>query len=163
MVEFQDYIYMPADTTVGAALCAYLEREGQWWWLLITKVRDAYRVCTFGSLLPYLTGQADHIVHAVGDCPICSALDPMIWTDTADLVEEVLADPAGRSRRIGDLPMYELHLAPPIMIPAYAPADVAVDEIWRGPNLSTALCYRTRHTRSQPWLINNSTTSTPEA
>jgi hypothetical protein len=136
MSETDQYIYMPADATVGEALSAYLEREAQWGWLLITEVEGAYRVCTFGSLLPYLTGKADHITHEIGECPICSGLDPMVWTDTNQLVEVALADPAVRSRRIADLPMYELLLAPPVMIPALAPDDLDVDEIWYGQNLN---------------------------
>ena len=104
-----DYIFVPAEATVTEALCAYLDRDANWWWYLITRKEDAFTICSFGSLLPYLTGKTPHIVHMPDDCPICSGLDTIFWTDTAQQVEAALADPEVRTRRVGDLPMAPLY------------------------------------------------------
>ncbi len=108
MSRRDDYIQVAANATIGQALRCYVEREGQWWWLLITEVDGEYRVCSFGSLLPYLTGHTSHIVHKIGDCAICSGMDPVLWRDTGPLVEEALPDEAICSRLVGDLPMASL-------------------------------------------------------
>jgi hypothetical protein len=140
MVETLDYIYAPAGMMVGAALRAYLERGAQWWWLLITRVNGAYRAGTFGSLLPYLAGKTDHIVHTIGDCVICSGLDPLLWTDTDELVDAVLADPAVRARQISDLPLLVLE---PVdlatVLPYMIPEGASFDELWQGPRLTLAV------------------------
>jgi hypothetical protein len=56
------------------------QQEGisHWWWLLTTEIEGAYYVCLFGSLLPYLTGRTAHIVHNIGDCAVCSGMDPLL-------------------------------------------------------------------------------------
>jgi hypothetical protein len=104
----KDFLHVPASATVGQVLRTYLDRQGQWWWLLTTEMDGQYYVCSFGSLLPYLTGRTSHIVHRMGHCPICGGMDPMMWQDTGALVEEAVADVAARSRLVSDLPMAEL-------------------------------------------------------
>ncbi len=54
-----DYLHFPGSATVGEVLQAYVEREGQWWWLLIAETEGEFSVCSFGSLLPYLTGREE--------------------------------------------------------------------------------------------------------
>lgn len=103
-----DYLQMPGDATIEEVLRAYLDRKGRWWWLLVTETEGQYYVCSFGSLLPYLTGRTPHIVHNIGDCGICSGMDPVLWRDTGALVDEALADEAICSRSVSDLPMAEL-------------------------------------------------------
>jgi hypothetical protein len=104
----QDYLQFPASATIGEILRAYVERQAQWWWLLIRETAGQYSVCSFGSLLPYLTGRTEHIVHNIGDCAICCGIDPMLWQDTSALVEEALADTAICSRLLADLPIADL-------------------------------------------------------
>jgi hypothetical protein len=71
-------------------------------------VDGSYRVCSFGSLLPYLTDRTERIVHNIGDCALCSSMDPLVWRDTGWLVDEALADEVICFRRVADLPMAEL-------------------------------------------------------
>ncbi len=104
----KDYLHFPGSATIEEVLRTYHDRQGQWWWLLITDVEGQYYVCSFGSLLPYLTGRTSHIVHNIGDCSVCSSMDPLLWSNSDALVEEVLADVASRSRLVSDLPMAEL-------------------------------------------------------
>jgi hypothetical protein len=104
----EDYLHFDGSATIAKVLQAYLDREAHWWWLLTTEREGQYYVCSFGSLLPYLTGRTLHIVHNVGHCLVCSAMDPLLWQDTARLVEEALADAAVCARRVADLPMAEL-------------------------------------------------------
>ena len=104
----EDYLEFPGSATIGQVLGAYIDRQAQWWWLLITEIEGEHKVCSFGSLLPYLTGRTPHIVHSIGDCPICCAMDPLLWSDTGTLVAEVLTDEAACSRRVSDLPMVDL-------------------------------------------------------
>jgi hypothetical protein len=107
----KDYLHFSSSATIGEVLRAYLDRQGQWWWLLTTEMEGQYFVCSFGSLLPYLTGRTTHIVHSIGHCPVCSSMDPVVWRDTGALVEEALADQATCSRLVSDLPMAELPVA----------------------------------------------------
>jgi len=104
----QDHLHFPGSATIDQVLRAYLDHGAQWWWFLTTEREGQYFVCTFGSLLPYLTGRTPHVVHNIGDCPICSAMDPLLWQQTSGLVEEALADKAVCARRVADLPMAEL-------------------------------------------------------
>ena len=104
----EDYLRFPGHATMEQVLRAYVDRNGQWWWLLVTDREDAYRVCSFGSLLPYLTGRTPHIVHNIGDCAICSGMDPLLWKQTGALLEEALADEAACARLVSSLPMAEL-------------------------------------------------------
>jgi hypothetical protein len=108
MSLIQDYLHFPARATIGEVLRTYVERQAQWWWLLITEREGQYSVCSFGSLLPYLTGRTEHIVHNIGDCAICCSMDPLLWQDTSALVEEALADAGICSGLVADLPMAEL-------------------------------------------------------
>lgn len=103
-----DYVLFPGSATVGEVLRAYLERSANWWWLLVADLDGAHGICSFGSLLPYLTGRTSHIVHNIGDCPICTAMDPVLWSDTGPLVHEALADPAICARTVADLPLADL-------------------------------------------------------
>lgn len=100
-----DYLYFPASTTVGQALQACQQRNVPGSSLLVTQVEGAYRICSLGSLLPYLTGRTPHIIHRHGDCPICSGLIPLQWQDTAALLKEALADANTCSRLLPDLPL----------------------------------------------------------
>lgn len=109
MSLIDSYIFVPAEATVTEALCAYLDREANWWWFLVTRKEDAYAVCSFGSLLPYLTGKTPHIVHMPDACPICSGVDPVYWGNTTEQVEEALAMPGVRARQVGDLPMAPMY------------------------------------------------------
>jgi len=104
----KEYLHFPGSATVGEVLRAYVYRNAQWWWLLTTEIAGTYYVCSFGSLLPYLTGRTPHIVHNIGDCAVCSGIDPRLWRDTGAMVEEALADGATCSRLVADLPMAEL-------------------------------------------------------
>jgi hypothetical protein len=108
MTITKDYLHFPGSATVEEVLRTYLDRQGQWWWLLISEIEGEYYVCSFGSFLPYLTGRTPHIVHNIGDCPVCSSIDPLLWRDTDALVEETLADAASCSRLVSDLPMARL-------------------------------------------------------
>jgi len=103
-----DYLHFPPDATMEQVLRTYLDREAKWFWLLTTEREGQHCVCSFGSLLPYLTGRTPHIVHNIGDCPICCSMDPVLWQDTDVLVEEALAHADIRKRRVADLPMVEL-------------------------------------------------------
>lgn len=100
-----DYLYFPASTTVGQALQACQAQDVPGPSLLVTQVEGAYRICSLGSLLPYLTGRTPHIVHGHGDCPICSGLIPPQWQDTAALLAEAFADADACSRLLPDLPL----------------------------------------------------------
>ena len=62
-------LLMPPEANVEEVLRAYLKHKGQWWWLLVSEIEGTYRVCSFGSLLPYLTGRTPHIVHNIGEGP----------------------------------------------------------------------------------------------
>jgi len=104
----QDYLHFPGSVTIEEVLQAYLDRDGQWWWLLVTEREGENYICSFGSLLPYLTGRTPHIVHSIGDCAICSSMDPLLWSDTGVLVEEALADEGICRRLVSSLPMAEL-------------------------------------------------------
>ncbi len=104
----KDYLHFPASATIEDVLRTYRDRDAHWWWLLTTEIEGAYYVCSFGSLLPYLTGRTPHIVHNIGDCPICSGIDPLLWQETDALVEEALADRTICSRLVSELPLAEL-------------------------------------------------------
>ena len=103
----EEYLQFPGSATIEEVLRAYLDRDGQWW-LLITEREDKHYVCSFGSLLPYLTGRTPHIVHNTGDCVVCSSMDPLFWSATGALVEEALADEVICRRLVSGLPMVEL-------------------------------------------------------
>ncbi len=102
------YLHFPGQATVGEALRAYHHQGGQWWWLLTTAREGRFYVCSFGSLLPYLTGRTGHIVHNIGDCVICCGIDPLLWRDTGALLAEALADEAVCARPLADLPLADL-------------------------------------------------------
>ena len=104
----EEYLHFPSSASVGDVLRAYVNRNAQWWWLLTTETAGEHYVCSFGSLLPYLTGRTPHIVHNIGDCAVCSGIDPRLSRDTETLVEEALADGATCSRLVSDLPVAEL-------------------------------------------------------
>jgi hypothetical protein len=104
----KDFLHFPGSATIEQVLRTYLDRHGDWWWLLTTEIGGEYRVCSFGSLLPYLTGRTPHIVHNIGDCAICSGMDPLLWCDTGALVEQALADATACSRLVSNLPLAEL-------------------------------------------------------
>lgn len=108
MTITQDFLHFPGSATIKVVLRTYLDRDGQWWWLLTTEREGKYYVCSFGSLLPYLTGRTPHIVHKIGHCPICSGMDPLLWQDTDALVQEALADRVICERIVANLPMAEL-------------------------------------------------------
>jgi hypothetical protein len=111
MVVQQDYLCFPGSTTVGKVLRTYVRRQCDWWWVLIADAEGEHTICSFGSLLPYLTGRTPHIVHSVGHCPVCSGLDPLLWRDTGTLVQKALRSWRTRIRRISDLPMAPLPVA----------------------------------------------------
>lgn len=104
----KEYLHFPGTATIGEVLQAYRDRKAKWDWLLVAETDGRFSVCSFGSLLPYLTGRTEHIVHKIGDCVICCSMDPVLWKDTDKLVREALADAQLRSRRVADLPMAEL-------------------------------------------------------
>jgi hypothetical protein len=106
----KDFLLFPGSARVGEAPRAYVERGGQWRSLLVAEAGGQFSICSFGSLLPYLTGRTDHIVHNIGECPICFGMDPLLWTETDALVEEALADEAACSRRLSHLPMAQLQV-----------------------------------------------------
>lgn len=99
------HILLPSDATVGDAVRAYVHRKGQWWWVLVVQDGEQYGICSYGSLLPYLTGRTPHIVHNIGDCAICSAMDSLLWQQTDALVDEVMTNEGLRARRLSELPM----------------------------------------------------------
>jgi hypothetical protein len=103
-----DTMHFSGSATMEEVLRTYVDRQCQWWWLLTTEREGEFYVCSFGSLLPYLTGRTPHIVHSIGDCPVCSGMDLLLWSNTDALVEEALADVATCSRSVSDLPMAEL-------------------------------------------------------
>ena len=104
----QDFIHMQGNATIDEVLGAYLDRDGQWQWLLVVEEKSKYFVCTFGSLLPYLVGKTPHIVHHVGECVICSAMDPLFWSETNLLVESVIEDQKIGEQLVSELPLAEL-------------------------------------------------------
>jgi hypothetical protein len=104
----EDYLHFAGHATIAQVLRIYAERQAQWWWLLVAEIEGAHYVCSFGSLLPYLTGRTAHIVHNIGDCAICSSMDPLLWKQTGALVEQALADDAACARLVSSLPMAEL-------------------------------------------------------
>lgn len=106
--HYTPHVFLPSDGTVGDAVRAYVDRGGGAWWLLVTQVGGQYRVCSYGSLLPYLTGRTPHIVHNLGDCAICSGMDPLLWQETDSLVDEVVVNERICSRRLSELPMADL-------------------------------------------------------
>lgn len=108
MAITQDFLLFPGNATVKQVLRAYLHRGADWWWLLVADLDGSHGICSFGSLLPYLTGRTAHIVHNIGNCPICSAMDPALWSDTGRLVREALADAAICARTVADLPLADL-------------------------------------------------------
>jgi hypothetical protein len=110
MAITEDYMHFPGSSTIGQVLQAYRDRKAEWSWLLVAETEGQFSVCSFGSLLPYLTGRTEHIVHNIGDCAICCSMDPVLWKDTGRLVSEALADAEIRSRRVADLPMAELQV-----------------------------------------------------
>jgi hypothetical protein len=85
-----DYLYLPGSTTVGRALRLYARRQCQVW-LLIAEVEGQHCICSYRSLLPYLTGRTPHIVHNIGDCTICSGMLSPTWPNTDVLIQEALA------------------------------------------------------------------------
>jgi len=90
MPTTEEYLHFPSSASVGDVLQAYVDRNAQWWWLLTTEIAGEHYVCSFGSLLPYLTGRTPHIVHNIGDCAVCSGIGPRLWRGTGALVEEAL-------------------------------------------------------------------------
>lgn len=108
MAITKDYLHFPGSATIGEVLQAYRHRKAEWDWLLVAETEGQFSVCSFGSLLPYLTGRTEHIVHNIGDCVICHGMDPMLWKDTGRLVRAALRDKAIRARRVADLPLAEL-------------------------------------------------------
>lgn len=117
-----DFIYVSASGLIGDVLQAYIDHKAQYWWLLIAAKNQQYYVCSFGSLLPYLTGRTDHIVHSIGDCVICSGLDPLLWQNTDRLIEEALASQTIRSRLVAELPLANIR-------------ETAVSLFWQDGNL----------------------------
>ncbi len=103
-----EHILVPGTAQVGEALQAFRDRGGKWWWLLVVELSGSYATCSFGSLLPYLAGETPHIVHNIGDCAICSGMDPMFWRDSEALLERVLGAQASISRCCSDLPLRTL-------------------------------------------------------
>ena len=55
-----------------------------------------------------MNGEHVRIVRNIGDCGLCSGMDPVLWKRTRELVEEALADEAICSRSVSDLPVAEL-------------------------------------------------------
>lgn len=108
MPFIDDYVHVSSSATVGQVLRTYVERGGQWWWLLIAESGSKSSACSFGSLLPYLSGRSPQIVPNIGVCAICSGLDPVFWEDTGTLVQEVLADEAVCARLASELPLLRL-------------------------------------------------------
>jgi hypothetical protein len=98
------HVLLSSDATVGDAVRACVHRKGQWWWVLVVQDGEQYGICSYGSLLPYLTGRTPHIVHNVGDCAICSGMDSLLWRETGSLVDEVMADEDICARRLSELP-----------------------------------------------------------
>lgn len=85
MAITKEFLHFPPDATIGEVLSAYRRRKAQWWWFLTTSVDDEYFVCTFSSLLPYLTGRTDHIVHRPGARPSDhrESAPPLAWRSVA--------------------------------------------------------------------------------
>ena len=106
--EACEHIFVSGGTAVGNVLQAYKARAGQWWWLLVVELDGYYATCSFGSLLPYLAGKTSHIVHNIGDCAVCSGMNPLLWSDTETLVGQVLNNKAITSRLVSELPLKEL-------------------------------------------------------
>ena len=104
------HILLPSDATVGDAVRSFAHRKGQWWWVLVVQNGEQYGICSYGSLLPYLTGRTPHIVHNVGDCAICSGMDPLLWQKTDSLVDEVMVDKSICARRLSELPVASLRI-----------------------------------------------------
>jgi hypothetical protein len=100
-----DYLQFPEGATVGQVLLACQQGSCQGSTLLMTFIEEQYRICTLGSLLPYLLGRTPHIVHRHGECPVCTGLDPLIWRDTTALLQQALADGDVCSRTLPDLPL----------------------------------------------------------
>jgi hypothetical protein len=76
--------------------------------LLLAELRGEFSTCSFGSLLPYLGGRSPQIKPNIGDCAICSGLDPVFWEHTGALVQEALADEATCARLVSELPLLRL-------------------------------------------------------
>ena len=108
MTISRDFVHCEGSATIGDALRAYLDQDGQWWWLLIAEIEGECFVCSFGSLLQYLTGRTPHILHTIGDSAICSGIDPLLWANADALVKDVLADATVCSRTVSGLPMAAL-------------------------------------------------------
>jgi len=108
MTLSQDFINKPGRATIEEVLRGYLDQDADWWWMLVAETEGEFLICTFGSLLPYLVGKTPHIVHSIGDCALCTAMEPLFWTETGRLVEKVLADQKVSSRLVSELPMAEL-------------------------------------------------------
>ena len=104
----KDFIQTSGSATVKQILQIYSDRDGQWWWLLVAEVEDKHYVCSFGSLLPYLAGKTPHIVHQIGECAICTGIDPIFWTETNLLLKSVMEDKKMGRLQVSDLPMVEL-------------------------------------------------------
>lgn len=101
----EEFLHFPPDASIGEVLREYRRRDAQWWWFLTTEIESEYHVCTFGSLLPYLTGRTDHIVHRPGACVICSGLNPVLWHDTDKLVRQALFSRRICRRLVSSLPL----------------------------------------------------------
>ena len=56
----KDYLHFPGSATIEYVLRTYLDRDAHWRWLLTTEIEGTYYVCSFGSLLPYLTSLAGY-------------------------------------------------------------------------------------------------------
>jgi hypothetical protein len=104
----KDFIQTRGSATIAEILQIFADRDGQWWWLLVAEVAGEYYVCSFGSLLPYLAGKTPHIVHQIGECALCTGMDPIFWTETNLLLKSVMADQQMGRQQVSDLPLAEL-------------------------------------------------------
>lgn len=102
------HVVYPGQTPIGVVVEDYLNNDWDYFWLLVTERENGYGYCSFGSLLPYLVGRTEHIIHHEGECIICSGLDPVFWLDPERLIPQVLEDKAISSRLVGDLPLADL-------------------------------------------------------
>ena len=124
MTLFKDFLHFPGNASIAEPLQVYQDKPCQWFWLLLIESNGSFKVCSFGSLLPYITGRMPDIAHNIGDCPICSGMDPLLFAETDALVAEALADPAIRSLLLRELPAADC----PII--AKEDMEIAGSEAW---------------------------------
>jgi hypothetical protein len=100
------HLFFPGSITVGEILRAYAPLQkaphGDWV-LLVVQVGEEFRVGSFSSLLPYLTGRTPHVVHDVGACH-CGGLNYSM----PELLQEALSTSKICARRAADLPLLNL-------------------------------------------------------